>query len=264
MKPGLTGYHCGAWMLLAFALFFTLRHYDLIPTVPQADLHSAYGYVVQYLYDVSGRIMKDAFCLPEALAFIGSLAYALSLLLAVRRMKAWTREAVASNEPDGRAWRNLLVGLPVSLNRGAIERFVARGAAHTTAPVRDAITLFPAIGFLGTVVGITIALGGLPKVMASRDTDQLISGLLTAFDTTFLGLVAALSLTLVQFSIDRATEQMAALIDEPVEKDEPPPANEPEEEYHSPVERTDARHVADRSEETPRRAGLGRRRVGGS
>jgi len=46
------------------------------------------------------------------------------------------------------------------------------------------------------------------------------SGLLTAFDTTFIGLLAAFVLTIVIFSIDAATAQIAALLDDTAGRDE--------------------------------------------
>lgn len=53
-------------------------------------------------------------------------------------------------------------------------------------------TLFPALGFLGTIVGVSLAVAGLDSAMKQNDPAALIAGLATAFDTTFIGLVAAI------------------------------------------------------------------------
>ncbi|MBB95900.1 MAG: hypothetical protein CML68_15065 [Rhodobacteraceae bacterium] len=55
-------------------------------------------------------------------------------------------------------------------------------------------TLFTSLGFLGTIIGISGAVAGLGPAMAAGEPDALIAGLSTAFDTTFLGLTAAILL----------------------------------------------------------------------
>ena len=226
LRRGLTGYSCAraflAWNVGVFALFFTLKHYRLIPDL-EARADQSAGYVAQYLYEVSVRILKVV-CLPMALVLIASVGYALCLAAASRaQLRALSERAKPTTELRtslvGRVigW---LVGLPNLARDEALERFVDRGGAYATAPLRDAVTLFPAVGFLGTVVGVTIALGGLQQVMASAKggAGRLLDGLMTAFDTTFLGLLAALVLTVVLFVIDAAIAQIAALLDDPLQR----------------------------------------------
>lgn len=55
-------------------------------------------------------------------------------------------------------------------------------------------TLFTALGFMGTIVGVSLAIAGLEAAMAANDPAALITGLSTAFDTTFIGLVSAVLL----------------------------------------------------------------------
>ncbi|KAA5598226.1 MotA/TolQ/ExbB proton channel family protein [Blastochloris sulfoviridis] len=55
-------------------------------------------------------------------------------------------------------------------------------------------TLFTSFGFMGTVVGISVAVAGLRQAMDAGDPSALIGGLYTAFDTTFLGLSGALTI----------------------------------------------------------------------
>ncbi len=53
-------------------------------------------------------------------------------------------------------------------------------------------TVLTSLGFLGTVIGVSLAVGGLRDAMLEQDPTSLIVGLSTAFDTTFLGLVGAI------------------------------------------------------------------------
>lgn len=63
--------------------------------------------------------------------------------------------------------------------------------------------LFTSLGFLGTVVGVSLAVAGLPQAMDANNPGPLIEGLSTAFDTTFLGLTAAV-LTMISRQSIRA------------------------------------------------------------
>ena len=55
-------------------------------------------------------------------------------------------------------------------------------------------TLFTSLGFLGTIVGVSLAVGGLEAAMSEGETRDLVCGLSIAFDTTFLGLSGAILL----------------------------------------------------------------------
>ncbi|WP_163850645.1 MotA/TolQ/ExbB proton channel family protein [Pseudooceanicola aestuarii] len=63
--------------------------------------------------------------------------------------------------------------------------------------LRALIGLLPLLGFTGTILGIMRALDGLPDVFATpageADLSPLLSGLATAFETTLIGLLAAVS-----------------------------------------------------------------------
>lgn len=63
-------------------------------------------------------------------------------------------------------------------------------------------TVLTSLGFLGTIIGVSFAVGGLETAMKADDPSQLIAGLATAFDTTFLGLGGALTLMLLRKIID--------------------------------------------------------------
>ena len=59
-------------------------------------------------------------------------------------------------------------------------------------------TLLTSMGFLGTIVGISLAVAGLENAMENAAPGALISGLATAFDTTFLGLLGAIAIMVLR------------------------------------------------------------------
>jgi biopolymer transport protein ExbB/TolQ len=75
----------------------------------------------------------------------------------------------------------------------------------------------PMLGFLGTVIGITQALGDLdPKQLATDiqgAMDGLLAGLYVAFDTTALALSLSIVLMFVLFFIERIETQLLATVD---------------------------------------------------
>lgn len=75
----------------------------------------------------------------------------------------------------------------------------------------------PMLGFLGTVMGITQALGDLnPQELATNiehAMEGLLAGLYVAFDTTALALTLSIVLMFVQFAIDRFEGQLLTLVD---------------------------------------------------
>lgn len=88
--------------------------------------------------------------------------------------------------------------------------------------VRIAIWAIPMLGFLGTVVGITMALGdfgnslGSGKANGDLNTSMtgLLAGLYVAFDTTALALALAMVLMFIQFILERMESQLLALVDD--------------------------------------------------
>jgi biopolymer transport protein ExbB/TolQ len=83
--------------------------------------------------------------------------------------------------------------------------------------VRIIIWATPMLGFLGTVIGITQALGDLATQQLGGDLQQamkgLLSGLYVAFDTTALALSLAIVLMFVQFMIERIESQLLTVVD---------------------------------------------------
>lgn len=78
-------------------------------------------------------------------------------------------------------------------------------------PLRYSQTLFPAVGFIGTVVGISGAVQALPDVLRNQAVDDLLASLHVAFDTTFLGLVVATAIGIGLVLLDFKHAQLRAL-----------------------------------------------------
>lgn len=88
--------------------------------------------------------------------------------------------------------------------------------------VRIIIWATPMLGFLGTVVGITTALGDLGRELGSQANESaglqgamqgLLSGLYVAFDTTAIALCFSILLMFIQFGIDRVEVQLLNQVD---------------------------------------------------
>lgn len=86
--------------------------------------------------------------------------------------------------------------------------------------VRIIIWATPMLGFLGTVMGITQALGDLgakSELLASDPKTAmqgLLAGLYVAFDTTALALCLSIVLMFVQFLVDRVETALLGLVDQ--------------------------------------------------
>ncbi len=84
------------------------------------------------------------------------------------------------------------------------------------APLTFAIWALPMLGFIGTVLGISQAIGGLaqgPAVLAADDAGLggVFGGLAFAFDTTLVGLVCVIPLALLQLGLRLRIEMLGLL-----------------------------------------------------
>ena len=81
----------------------------------------------------------------------------------------------------------------------------------------------PMLGFLGTVIGITLALGDLsPEALVNTPKEAmegLLSGLSIAFDTTAVALTLSISLMFTQFVTQQIESQLMTLVDRRVSDD---------------------------------------------
>ncbi len=87
--------------------------------------------------------------------------------------------------------------------------------------VRIVVWAIPMLGFLGTVVGITmaIALIGDEQVAQKSSTDAMVAALATAFDTTGLALALTIPLMFAKFSVERFESRLMDEVDERVNAD---------------------------------------------
>ncbi len=86
--------------------------------------------------------------------------------------------------------------------------------------VRMIIWATPMLGFLGTVIGITLALGDLsPEALVNSPKEAmegLLSGLSVAFDTTALALTLSIAMMFAQFLTQQIESQLLSLVDRQV------------------------------------------------
>ena len=85
-------------------------------------------------------------------------------------------------------------------------------ASH--ALIRVVIWAIPILGFLGTVVGITIAIANLSPDALENSLPAVTAGLGVAFDTTALALTLSMILMFTQFGIDRAESRLLDQVDQ--------------------------------------------------
>jgi hypothetical protein len=89
----------------------------------------------------------------------------------------------------------------------------AARAAQGYGLVRFVIWAIPIMGFLGTVIGITVAIASLSPTQL-ENISGVVAGLGTAFDTTATALALSMVLMFVQFAIDRTEQKLLAEVDE--------------------------------------------------
>jgi hypothetical protein len=83
--------------------------------------------------------------------------------------------------------------------------------------VRNITWAIPILGFLGTVVGITIAIANITPEQLQDSLDQVVGGLAVAFDTTALALALSMVLVLAKFLIERAEKAVLAGVQDKIE-----------------------------------------------
>ena len=92
------------------------------------------------------------------------------------------------------------------------------GRLHASyALVRVIIWAIPILGFLGTVIGITLAIANLAPEALEDSLPRVTSGLGVAFDTTALALALSIVLMFAQFLTDRAESTLLDRVDRQVD-----------------------------------------------
>jgi hypothetical protein len=88
----------------------------------------------------------------------------------------------------------------------------AAKAAQSYGLVRFVIWAIPIMGFLGTVIGITVAIASLSPTQM-ENISGVVAGLGTAFDTTATALALSMVLMFLQFMIDRFEQGLLSAVD---------------------------------------------------
>lgn len=186
----------------------------------------------------------------ETAAFFWGMADLLLRLLDFRRQRAalgfaWLnpaaepQPAVSANRlleqlrAAPRKWRNTLIArrlhailVFVKERRSAdgIDdhvRYLADGdsdAAHSSfALVRILAWMIPILGFLGTVIGITIAIANVTPDQLESSLPNVTGGLAIAFDTTAQALALSLVLIVAQSLVERKTQHLLNDVDQKAE-----------------------------------------------
>ncbi len=91
----------------------------------------------------------------------------------------------------------------------------AARAAQSYGLVRFVIWAIPIMGFLGTVIGITVAIASLSPTQL-ENISGVVAGLGTAFDTTATALALSMVLMFLQFMIDRYEQSLLSEVDQAV------------------------------------------------
>ena len=91
----------------------------------------------------------------------------------------------------------------------------AARAAQGYGLVRFIVWAIPIMGFLGTVIGITVAIASLSPTQL-ENISGVVAGLGTAFDTTATALALSMVLMFLQFVLDRSEQQLLAVVDDVV------------------------------------------------
>jgi hypothetical protein len=87
---------------------------------------------------------------------------------------------------------------------------------------RVIVWAIPILGFLGTVIGITMMLTGAAEIANSADQSsmfKIFEGLALKFDTTALALTLSMILMFVHFSVERTESSLLAHVDRRVQKE---------------------------------------------
>lgn len=87
-------------------------------------------------------------------------------------------------------------------------------AAQSYGFVKIIIWAIPILGFLGTVIGITISIASLNPKQLEQSLGEVTGGLGVAFDTTAIALAFSMVLMFVQFLVDKLENRLLAAVDE--------------------------------------------------
>ncbi len=79
--------------------------------------------------------------------------------------------------------------------------------------VRTVTWAIPILGFLGTVIGITIAIANITPDQLQDSLNEVVGGLAVAFDTTALALALSMAIVLAKFMVERVERAVLTRVD---------------------------------------------------
>lgn len=116
--------------------------------------------------------------------------------------------------------RDTLQYLKASQSSGLEEhlRYLAELASEklhqTYAAVRTITWAIPILGFLGTVIGITMAIANVTPEQLDTSLNEVTQGLAMAFDTTALALSMSIVLVFASFLVERSEQQLLSRVEQ--------------------------------------------------
>jgi len=157
------------------------------------------------------RLAGDMLTLSMVIAMIIFALYGLGQGMGARG----DRRSLVDGRGEPSAFSQLLAGrspklttvLSAGADRKLFEAHFSYGRQCLMSPLRFAQWGFPVVGFIGTVIGVSDAVRQLPKAIRGGRIEEsslngVLDGLHVAFDTTFIGLVAAVLVTLAIYVLD--------------------------------------------------------------
>jgi MotA/TolQ/ExbB proton channel family protein len=201
-----------AWTALTLAIVWAARDVLHLAKVKfsfetLADWLTALGY--DWLGKVVARMGGSDFEQVQLLLFVLGVAYGTAQIAAalVDRHAVLGTWQAQGRTAGGVGLAALLLARPpmfflASPSREELALHFLQGREIVFGPLRLALWLFPVLGFLGTVIGVSAAIEKLPNAMKERGTQLsgVINELHFAFDTTFIGLVAAIGVMLITWT----------------------------------------------------------------
>ncbi len=234
------------WGLAATAVFYGLLYQGL----PGSLLGSrGQDFLARYCANRWDILGGGWVLVAEIGAFFVGIAVLVVRRLGVGEQLAWLREPLLGPVPqqgqtaddcgallarlDGVSYarqqsylvRRLRDALSHILRKGSAEdldkelKILADGAdsqAHGEfALIRLIIWAIPILGFLGTVIGITMAIAALnPRDLENSLEQTVVPSLGVAFDTTALALTLSIVLMFMQYTVDKSEQRLLALVDQ--------------------------------------------------
>ncbi len=193
-------YFAAHWTLYAETTLFFIGIAELL--LKTFDFSEQRGRVKKSLLEPRGETQLVVADAPALIAKLDTLPYSQQSNYLPRRL----REAI-----DG------------IIRQGSAEKIeddlkylseVDAGRAHAGyAMLRIIIWAIPILGFLGTVIGITIAIASLNPQALESSLGEVTGGLGIAFDTTALALTLSMILMFGQFLIDRVEQALLSEVD---------------------------------------------------